>query len=699
MVALLAATVMMPAAIDLEMKAARMPVVLQAIAKKTGTPLAADGAFENEVVLVRVAQVEPEALLQRIAQATAGKWEVRDGRRTLVPDRDRRAKEEQARIAKRVASIQAGLDQLAESLGKPYDATRLEEARAYFDEPGGQRDYAQLTKHEFVEPLRRACARALIALGAKRLSEIEWGGRVVLATHPTRMQQRWNPPTTMFEALRKEWEVLQSASSGWSDRARAYLGPSRVSSNGRAAGSELGEIGRAWLSISDPGWSRGTMELTIASPDGQIERTGSLRFQPTSQPQVTPKATDIEDVPLPLDPLTHDYVSFARDSYNFNRKVAPKGSALFTFLTDPLSHDPLELGSELYLGYAKARGLNLVADLNDNSFYRATAQRQWTLTTRQFESANRNYFAWTEADGWLVLSPSEPALARRNRDDRKALARLMNGIAADGRVDLDERANYLLSRPFAASTGFGPSLACVLDGGLERSSFEVHENAQRLWATLSPSQRAAGRLSFGQLDQRGKRFADRAVYVDRLVRQKGNPYDDAQFDHDIWTGSDRNSFGGSGEPTRLFPDGIPADAPITLVDRHELDLTSGLAGNPMLFSGEDPIYTAAMWIFYRRHQDLVEGNVSAIQWPNRYQPFSKRFAGVMLDLPAGHSWIAGFSDRRSVGEQTDFDGLPAEFKSAIQKRIDAMERQRADGHPPKMIYGSGNQGGAKIPPR
>lgn len=700
MVALLAAIVTLPAAIDLEMKAARVPVVLQAIGKKMGTPLAADGAFENEVVLVRVARVEPEALLQRIARATAGKWELHDGRRTLVPDRDRRAKEEEARVAKRLATIQGGLDALAKRLEEPYSTSRLEEARAYFDEPGGPRDYSLLDKHRFMEPLRRACARALIALGAKRIAEVEWGGRVVFATHPTRMQHPWTPPPGLLESLRGEWQALQDVSSGWGDRARMELGPSRFSSNGRFAGSDLGEIGEARLSIVDPGWSRGgSIEFTIASPDGQVERTGELRLPMATQPVVTPKPTDVEDVPLPLDPLTQDYVSLSRDIYNNPRKVAAKGSALFEFLTDPLTHDPLELGSELYLGYAKARGMNLVADLNDNSFYRATGQRQSPLTTRQFETLNRGFFAWIETDGWLVLSPSEPALARRNRDDRKALARLMNGLAADGRVDLDERANYLLSRPFAASAGFGPSLACVLDGGLERSSFDLNENAQRLWATLSPSQRASGRLSFSQLDQRGKRFAERAVYVDRLVRRKGNPFDDAQFDHDIWTASDQVILGGSGEPTRLFPDGIPADAPITLVDRQELDLMLGTAGNSMLFYGEDPMYTAGMWIFYRRHPDLVEGDVSAIQWPNRYQPFSKRFAGVMLELPERLAWIAGFSDRRSAAEATDFDGLPAEFKNAIQKRIDAMEKLRADGQPPKMIYHSGNQGGAKIPPR
>lgn len=704
MLALVATTFMLThQVVDFERKAARVPIVLEELAAKTGRRLACDGVFDNEVVVIRAIGVEPQRLLDRLAQATAGKWEVRSGRETLIPDLDRRAREESSRIATREKTIQQALDRLAEELAAPYDAKRLDAVREFFEQENSGADYRLYAQNERMGPLTRACARAAIALGAKRLTQAERGKRFVFSLAPNRLQEQWTTPAGFWDTLRHEWDVLQQTTSGWSDRAVAHLRPSTVRVEGGAETTDLGAIGAAWLSISDPLQSRtiSPIELTIVSPDGRIERSGSLRFNSLSASTPAPPASEAPNVELPLDPRTSEFVEAMKESYRQVRTGIPKGSPLYRHLIDPLAHDPLELGSEIYIGFAKARGLNLVANLNDNSFYRATAQRTAPLTARLFESSNRPFFAWTEDAGWLVLSPSQPSEARRNRDDRKALARLFQGIDQDGRVDLDERAQYLLSRPYAASSSFGPAIGCLLDASLDRNSFATGEDAQRVWATLTPTQKRTGKLLFGQLDAKGRAFAERAIYCDRQAGRASytSIYADAPFGVDEWYQAEAFNRGSEREPTRLFPNGIPLDAPITLLERAQLDILQFQGESDHMTYGSEPIYSVASNIFFSRHPDLVTGDVGALRFPDRFVPIAKRLAGIRLELPGGYAWLAAFADRRQLSGRVAYADLPAEFKAAIEVQLQKLEKQLADGNPPRMIYHNGGQGGAKIPPR
>jgi|GEM_PF-3892155 len=79
---------------------APVDAVLQRLGKHIGIPLRAQGSIEKEFLLVDVAMVEPEALLQRIALTLDAEWRTSDGVRYLV-----RTGGAEARIQKREVSV------------------------------------------------------------------------------------------------------------------------------------------------------------------------------------------------------------------------------------------------------------------------------------------------------------------------------------------------------------------------------------------------------------------------------------------------------------------------------------------------------------------------------------------------------------------------------------------------------------------
>lgn len=247
-------------ACSFETRAARVPVILKQLQVKTGKNLSCSEEFKNEVLVVSVRDVEPTVLLNKIARACVGTWETEGNGLVLKPDVGRRAEQETQRVAKRVARVQAMLDQFTKELGSPYDGVLPSERHLGSDYPKAR-----------LAPISRLAMRLMIGLGAKKLAASERGTRQVFALNPNSVQQALpRGAAKAVEEFRKEWALSDRASSepdGTQPGAETW----RANSGPRWTMTPDGRIEQVWLSVKDPlRYLSDGVKIAILDSDGNM---------------------------------------------------------------------------------------------------------------------------------------------------------------------------------------------------------------------------------------------------------------------------------------------------------------------------------------------------------------------------------------------------------------------------------------------
>lgn len=661
MITTLVALTLSQTLVSFETKAERVPVVLSKLRPLTGLKLDCDGEFANEVIIVSVKDVVPKDLLDKIARVTTGEWEKKGETLILRPDAKRRAEQEKERMAARVAGIQKILDLYAKELEKPFDGklVRRQDVGSH---------YAWVIDVEMrKKPSSRFMMRTLINLGATKLAGIERGKRSVFALNPNSLQQPFPAGTERaLELLREEWrripppEVDRSQPEDWTQSSPGWTvnADSRLTHLWVSIKDLLGEQQPVSCGISD-GRTSGTAELPTQKPPAP-----EIPFDP-SQPGVMA----YDDRTKRLAPLIQGYVTSERKPF------APSASDLRTLLAP--NFEPLSVGSELFLQYAKLRSMPYVGLINDNAlpYYARIAE---PVSRQKFEIMLSQIAKVEDSDGWLLTAPLSPADARRSRDDRKAVNRILKD-AVDGHTEAETLAEYVAARPVRVPMGLGLRMAATFDREINSFLIDSREPSLRLYGRLTPAARKGGGFPFSTLSD--------------FVRKElawSIPY----FSN-VWP---KISTSDAHDATYKLPNGIPPDSVLRVgAPQETLDIRRSSSKSTVVFLGGADVIQTAYDIFFEQNPQFVEPGAAPPLVADRFQPLVHSAHSISLDMGT-HTANFAFKGTRSLSGPVTRDRLPAEYLQQIQIELDKLNKAKADGNPPRRVVRVGSSSQKGTPP-
>jgi hypothetical protein len=660
-------------------KAALMPRVLDDISKASGVRLEASAKVASDVLIVNVKSVPVTELMKQIADVDHAQWETtKVGFRLVRTDtleaklrggiRDVRARDFDRIIEERITSTQAKA---------PFDknrarllASQLEEALKGISSTSPTFEaYNVVTAMSPKLPVGRGIDRILAAIGGKELATLPEARRVVYGLPATRMQR-----TLPANALREVDEIIRE-SSLWADALKA------TSINEELLGKVLPVL-HSPLSVR-PAKLNLIITRTATTIQAQLrlyDDNGFNTHQALSflRPTAGPKSS-FEAEPNEPDIVYSDaskqIVEVLKGIFERTEPAPLPDSELRQALLNPETTDPLSfVMSEALLQTASDRNKNLVATVPDGMFagpYNVLPQTSSLLV----KGLNDMGFTTAVADGWITVKPRDPFRMWEARANRSALGELMRSAAKDSRVSLEA---WLRFAPTCRTAEWQtlPSACATLLLRMPVLPWELR--MAKLVGLLTPSQRklAESGIEVRRLDPIARdlvrEFAygtDQGVSMDRLEQPTETERRFAiLFDNGIYR-----------EPTEAMPDGLPADATLTIAS-----LARDVAyevGKRMYERPMDPI-EMAMGLFFKEHP---EKNPNAV--PRNFDRLNMgqiRQISVELRFTTQLALTRHLEDNvRDYSKVYAFKDLPAEFRRSVEECLARLRGDPAKPPAPK----------------
>ncbi|MEQ1823692.1 MAG: hypothetical protein ABL949_14380 [Fimbriimonadaceae bacterium] len=656
--------------------AARVPVILKKLSPVIGQELSSDASFTNEVMIVHVKGVDSEQLLERIAFANVATWRKEDNRLVMVPDLKRRAEQERDLDNLRLKRIQRILGVFEKELSVPITPEFADQAIKEMVRPpkfAGSSDYLVQAKWSRVTPLSRLGMRAMLALGAQRLASVKTSDRLVFSNRPGPLQLPLPNSNRLIGEFQTETQIFERALGGFTEDEQSQA-KGGYGWNKRGASPQPYAPGRALqvlVSVTDLLTNHfREPSVAVRAEDGSTSGTPlNYTIQPETITVAEPQSTD--KTPFELRPLSVATGKVIRSAYKPESLFDP---VVADFLRKPVENEPLSLGSEVYGQYADRRGLNLVAVINDNAFERLLGLEPRLINPVSFEIVSRPSLVFAEKAGWLTLTPSSPVEARRNRDSRATIERVLASRPKNSGVFLRAAGAYVLERPYTAIYGMGWKLDRYSSSPSKIEGITGDEDINRLIGSLSDSQfnnlKSGHSIEFRNLSKVQQALVHRLIYGPQFYTSDSGmavPLD-GNFDEvhpKVWE-----------DPTITLPEGIPADSLLCMNFTSLIDL---LPQPSRGHSNGDGFRTAASGIFYRKHPELVDLGSGDVSFADRYVPLDQTQVRFVLKLPREMIWRGRLTANRALSEAVSLDKLPKAHREAINREYESMEKQLKSG--------------------
>jgi len=166
-------------------RGARVPVVLQQIASKTGLALKANHAFDDRVLCISVHDASIEKTLSQIATVLDGEWRVTASTRTLAPSLSKARRAQNKLDDVQQAMIVTAIEQMRKDgdTDHDYDIAKLKAAQEADTGTKTNDDYSP------VGPNARLLTRLLSLIPRETLGRLRQGDRIVFSNIPNHMQE------------------------------------------------------------------------------------------------------------------------------------------------------------------------------------------------------------------------------------------------------------------------------------------------------------------------------------------------------------------------------------------------------------------------------------------------------------------------------------------------------------------------------
>jgi hypothetical protein len=487
-------------AINLETRAARLPVFLAELSKQVGEPLECAPNLAGQVVLVRFKGVGKEEALSRIAGAVDGEWQVVKGvtflSRSTSLQRELERKWRSQAIARFADAIKPLTDQIdtnprfdGEAAKKLVAEMHALDKQIKGDESYFFREMQRVNAIHARGPGGRAISRIFRSMGAAEIADLPVG-RTVFSLNPTRLQRPMPKGIAdVVQTLRKEQEI-------WNQELEAnppVTGDGGYMSTDPRFAKFSFEPVRQVLMVASRHNPRSNIMFELSGFDSH----GSLLFYVTSNLMPTNLLPDTEKLgklrsakgDFELSPTSRRLLELMDYSYAKPDRVDPQLAAI---VRDPVKNEPLQFAhSEIVLAYAEKAGKNLVASIND----------QLSVTDRDpTRSGKVNLDAFIGSaillsnidlevdERWISIKPSTRFGTPRMPDDRFACRKLLESALENGYFTLDALADFAkVVDPSWNALAF--QMARVLLPRSERILQEVDWQPLKVYAELGVAQR------------------------------------------------------------------------------------------------------------------------------------------------------------------------------------------------------------------
>lgn len=706
--------------VSAEVRAASAPIAIAELSKQIGFPLEAMPSTAKDFMVIRVEKVPIHRLMKEIAEVTNTAWEASgSGFRLVRTDQTmaKEAAEERTELVKRIK----------ESLGK-LKARSTEEA--VFNEQTAQRAadrlvnlseqqnagqpnlWTDIQRINSSGPPYRLMRKILDSLDAELIASIPPNRRHVFSDKPNQMQRQLPKiPQALVNQFLTEQEIWGKATQ----RARERRGSPEhfYLENAYSPGSR--KVGKIICALSRHNQMPGiTANISVLDSGGRTlgTATETLGWNVPNYASFLAEAQKLGENEERIEftgksLLMHDAITAAFQSSRQNNgaiQVVLSPDLREMFLNpdkdEPLSH----LASDTLFGISKSKRLNLVANVPDEMMFGGSIAGLGAVKPSavlailpQLRLASRI------TDGWLQIEPIEPIAARGNRCDRFALGNFLRRAIKEGRISLDNRAEFVhrsARETEEQMSFFFLSMLGILKPGMDTGFGEW--DAMRLYGSLTPAQR--------RLAKTAQPIPFRSLQPNQIEVLRHIVFDSSYSRLSVtWTEADFLQSQESGamlmanpEVTEMLPNGFTGREVLTISDEtlpryfgspdvegsggvrwgeSAMDL-NGIAYE--LFQSERPELFP-----WRNQPGYPRGNITKYrQGTNRSVQFNTKFTDrVSLNLQLNEKFYQG--------EAIPIDKFPADIRKQIDEHLARLRTQYKDAKPPDWNpVGGGN----RVPP-
>ncbi len=711
-----------------ESESAPVAKVLEKLSTKMGQKLTASPVFGNETLLVSVHDGTQRMVMDKIAEATVGKWvTVKDGFR-LDRDTDKWREVASLEYAKRRDGMAKAIQSYTDShkADATWDSKRAAElVKAEIDsrqqlldhlkqnDPNILDHQVHITKGSSndVTPATSALMEVLAKLPVDSIASLGAGQRVVYSSRPTRMQKSLPiSAQSLIDKFVQAQNVLAAAASS------GPAAPDNITVNGGLdlAAKPINSVQGKVLVIltrrsSDPGV---TVEVQFSDASGNIMGQAYRWLSPEDQiPEANPAVKVTHDDTIPCSALSQEIAkalvsSQGSTSNSSNEMTIGSKSGFVTLstngpmpgpslsaealacLSNPSQSDPQStFCSDLVLGAVKAAGVNFVGSLPDAALVPlARVAVTGCKPSSVWNGLSSNLTRLQLSDGWIVATPADRLEQSAEQMDRNAATALFGTIVRRGYPRLYDLAKFSLSLgQNPKTTNFGVVVLKLLDPyAASDLSHNIGSNPQlfQFLATLGENafNRSTGETKFQILGMNSEQRRDMEAVafggdtIGGIIGQ-GDFVGISVTDGPGPSPSREAGPTLANEPTEAMPDGLPALATITLQ-----------------FTSADLVFAA---VSGSRGGEFLSaeglGTMQSAQSSGRFQDVDLKIPGfdrftaaqgnsivMTREFIAGRPAVSNYADGWLVpGSSTvTFDKLPSGFRNAVAKAKDEMSKGR-----------------------
>ena len=485
----------------------------------------ASGELKNFPLYINVKGVPLNDLLTRISKTVGGEWSKRDGNLYLTLEADVRSRQDREGDPEIVKALEATINTPLKPAMTPAD---MEKAGKDADkDPKRAMEMVGKIFSNMYNP-DETSMKLVQAIGAKDLSTIIEGRRVVLSSNPNQMQGLLN--TNSVNLIMAEMRKLAAKAPKSDSKGEDPLAMFGSMFGGGLTKPELVNkvsLIQAAFQIQ----KRNTLNVTINAytPDG-----AGVYTKQVSLPMVNPEASRpvvTSGTPISLSPGTQEYVKALSDNsaldpftsmiVNFNGNISsvmgmflgggegfaqpappitkPISAGLRAKLLDPVTNEPFAMTLGEVLDAYATRGQNVVASPSDDilgSLVTAISAKNPTIEG-VLDAIDRSITQEVDMDGtWTIVRASSPLELRSAFCNRGALKNLILGAGNRGYINLEDCLKFASQQTLARGSEtlaipYTQALFRTSDMGAATALTGLGFDALKFYGTFDQTQRAA----------------------------------------------------------------------------------------------------------------------------------------------------------------------------------------------------------------
>jgi hypothetical protein len=713
--------------LTLSWKASSAVKTVERLAKETGLNLGCAPALGNEILLVHVKDVPVETVLDRIATATNGFWEIKESRRFLKP---KQSQVEGENYEDRLRLILAAQKTWIEAAGRAVSDQELQKgALEYRKLQSEMEDSSVWERADFMdrwskvsklEPRNSGGFDLISRLDPRLLAKIKPGERMVFCPRPNSLQQPLPESISQAIAEYRRRNALWSriANSPQEDNANAAEVDEESSEAGVSPGVPLVIVSRAIGEDPDSGFTvmfkpydSSTKENSFAELEQEIAVIPEFQIE-GSEDQPMSEALIPRESDRPYK-LSEEATFMQRGGWFDKQPLTPEeDKRMMALMRKPTEIDPLSFAtSEYLLQYFDETGENCVLNVPDAAAYLAQSwgEAETKVHRRLIDAFWKQVsmltnWELTRADGWVdikkKMNPGPTFAYLNSRVSRLDLDRAMESVEFFGRDSIVTRAAMARFEMRSASD-LNPVSQKMMQFVLGKSFSEYGRDKQGLlfFGGLNLDQQkallAGKSVSLSSLSESSKREFSLLVYGAEFSIVPRNQEPNAEEDDDSAEHYSSSPSWGV-EPTVEIPGGVPAGTQIQF-ERVLTDKIEALRSPTDKSGWKTTVTNLASQAFYASRPDLfpwaAESTFSRYEY---FRPYTSSDLKLVANLE-GTSWRVKrwiHESSKSLNEKpVRRDQLPEQLLAKWNAVIKEMETEYKDVKPGDMGVPRGKSNG------